>query len=249
MNNKQRTVSKKPIADLHIHTVASGHAFSTIKEVVDTAKEKRVKLVAITDHGPAMPGGAHLYHFWNLRVLPEEMDGVRVLKGAEANITGPNGEIDLPLDLLKHLNIILVALHYKCGYKGETKEENTRTLLKAMENHKINIIAHAGNPIYPLDFDAICMKAKEKNIAIEFNNSSYESSTSRSGSYELDLELAKFVKKHKNIIALGSDAHLASDVCKFDKAINLLEKTGIDKEQVLNYSVEKVLEFLGKGVV
>lgn len=42
-------------ADLHIHTTASGHGYSTIKEIVEAAAEKGLKTVAITDHGLNMP--------------------------------------------------------------------------------------------------------------------------------------------------------------------------------------------------
>lgn len=247
MNDERQTVSNIPVADLHIHTVASGHAFSTVGEIISSAKENGMKLIAITDHGPALPGGAHLYHFWNTRVLPDSQDGVRILKGAEANIIGPDGEIDLPLDLLGHLDIVLVALHIKCGYEGETKEDNTETLIKAIEKHHINVIAHPGNPLFPIDFDKLCEKAKEKNVAIEFNNSSYTDATSRSGSYDLDVELAKAVKRHKNAVVLGSDAHIASDVGKFDRALKLLDKAGIEKQQILNYSTKEVLEFLNNS--
>ena len=38
-------------ADLHVHSVASGHAYSTIQEIA-RKPEKGLKLVAITEHGP-----------------------------------------------------------------------------------------------------------------------------------------------------------------------------------------------------
>ena len=52
----------KLVADLHLHTIASGHAYSTIEEYVARAKKIGLKAIAITDHGPAMPGGPHQYH-------------------------------------------------------------------------------------------------------------------------------------------------------------------------------------------
>jgi histidinol phosphatase-like PHP family hydrolase len=38
-------------ADLHVHTVASGHAYSTIAEIADEAARKGLDAIAITDHG------------------------------------------------------------------------------------------------------------------------------------------------------------------------------------------------------
>jgi len=45
------------LADLHTHTVASGHAFSTITELATAAAGKGLELIAFTDHGPSVPGG------------------------------------------------------------------------------------------------------------------------------------------------------------------------------------------------
>ena len=50
------------IADMHCHTVASGHAYSTVQEIAREASNKGLEMVAITDHGPSMPGGPHCYH-------------------------------------------------------------------------------------------------------------------------------------------------------------------------------------------
>jgi putative hydrolase len=40
--------------DLHMHTVASTHAYSTLHDYIDEAQQKGIKLFAITDHGPDM---------------------------------------------------------------------------------------------------------------------------------------------------------------------------------------------------
>lgn len=44
--------------DLHTHTIASGHAFGTIWENARAAKDKGISVLAITDHGPSVPGSA-----------------------------------------------------------------------------------------------------------------------------------------------------------------------------------------------
>ncbi len=51
----------KLLLDTHIHTLASGHAYSTLAEYVEMAREKGLELIAQTDHGPAMPGGPMLF--------------------------------------------------------------------------------------------------------------------------------------------------------------------------------------------
>lgn len=54
--------------DSHTHTVASGHADNTLEENAEAATARSIKLLALTDHGPAMPGAPHLWYFLNMGV-------------------------------------------------------------------------------------------------------------------------------------------------------------------------------------
>ncbi len=72
--------------DLHMHTVASTHAYSTLSDYIAQAKQKGIKLFAITDHGPDMEDAPHHWHFINMRIWPRVVDGVGILRGIEANI-------------------------------------------------------------------------------------------------------------------------------------------------------------------
>ena len=68
------------IADCHLHTTASGHAYSTIGEYANEAAKKGLELIAMTDHGPKMPGTSSFLHFENLKIIPDSMCGVEILK-------------------------------------------------------------------------------------------------------------------------------------------------------------------------
>lgn len=46
----------KTLLDVHTHTIASGHAFSSLQEMTLTAKEKGLDILGITEHGPNIPG-------------------------------------------------------------------------------------------------------------------------------------------------------------------------------------------------
>lgn len=83
-------------ADTHSHTLASGHAYSTIKEMAAAAQSKGLKALALTEHAPEMPGTCGLFYFLNLDVVPRECCGIRLLMGAEVNIMDETGRIDLP---------------------------------------------------------------------------------------------------------------------------------------------------------
>jgi len=234
----------KLLVDLHTHTVASGHAYSTVMEMAKAAKDKGLEAIAITDHGPALPGGAHPFHFWNLRVVPKKIYGVRILRGAEANIVNSKGELDLEDELLETLDIVLAAFHPGCGYEDKGVVKNTKTMIAAMQNPNVRIVAHPGNPTFLVDAGEIVAAAKEFDVLIELNNSSLLPTTSRFGSCESCSSIATKAYKSGLDVVISSDAHIAAGVGNFNEAINLALEAGFTEERVLNSSVNKVLNFL-----
>ncbi|WP_345894759.1 phosphatase [Natroniella sulfidigena] len=229
------------VADLHTHTIASGHAYSTVNEMAAGAKENGIEILAITDHGPNMPGGPHLYHFGNLRVLPETIDGVRIIKGVEANVFDGLGQLDLPVEVLANLDLVLAGFHVGAGYNPRSKEENTAAMINAIQNPLVDIIVHPGNPEYEVEISKVLEVAKKEQTLLEINNSSYYS---RPGSKERCLEIAKEAKEMEVKVSLGTDAHYCKQVGKFDLALELVEKAGLGADDILNSSVQQVLDFI-----
>ena len=71
----------KIVADMHTHTISSGHAYSTVNELAAEASRKGLLAIAITDHGPALPGAPHIYHFGAMRFIPETMRSPHPARG------------------------------------------------------------------------------------------------------------------------------------------------------------------------
>ena len=71
----------KTLLDVHTHTVASGHAFSTLQEMAAAASEKGLKLLGITEHAPGIPVTCSPIYFRNLHVVPRRIYGVELLLG------------------------------------------------------------------------------------------------------------------------------------------------------------------------
>ena len=46
----------KFLLDMHTHTLASGHAYGTIREMAQAAAENGLKLLGISEHAPGLPG-------------------------------------------------------------------------------------------------------------------------------------------------------------------------------------------------
>ena len=230
------------VADLHIHSVASGHAYSTINEIAQEAARKGLQLAAITDHGPALPGGPHLYHFLALRFVPPILHGVRILRGVEANIMGP-GRIDLPEPVLAELDLVMAGFHEDCGFSSQGREANTAALLQVMENPRVKIISHPGNPNFPLDYEAVARQGAATATALEINNASF--SLSRRGSAPNCRQLARLCARFGTPVAVGSDAHIAQGVGEFAEAVQVLREAGVRLAQVVNRSLASTLAFLG----
>lgn len=231
------------VADLHIHTVASGHAYSTVLENARAAADRGLALIAMTDHGPSMPGGAHRYHFGNQKAIPDTLFGVRVLKGIEANIIDAQGCIDLSEYELARLDVVQAGLHTACSPTG-TEQENTESLIRAMGNPWVDVIVHPGNPEYPIQLEEFVRAAVTHDVAIEINNSSL--TVSRPGSRERCKRIAQLAGEYGAKILLGTDSHFAFAIGDFAQASLLLQESGLDATTVLNVSVERILQHLNR---
>ena len=235
----------KILADTHIHTLASGHAYSTVNEIVQEAGKKGIKLVAITDHTDGMPGGAHDFHFMNLRAIPSELYGVKILKGAEVNIVDYEGNVDAKEEILREAELVIASLHPPCIPFAD-QETITRCIEKTMENPFIHIIGHPGDSRYPLDFERIVKKAKETGTLLEINNSSLKPLSFRTGMRESLQQMLQHCRTYKVEVVIGTDAHFFLDVGDFSESCSLLEELNFPSELVLNTDVEALLTFISK---
>jgi putative hydrolase len=233
------------IADLHTHTISSGHAYSTINELAAEAARKGLQAMAITDHGPALPGGPHRYHFCAMRFIPPVINGVRILTGIESNILDEYGTLDLEDATLEQLDFVMAGLHEGCGFDGQGIDRNSEAVIRAMANPKVKAISHPGNPAFPLHYEAVVQAAVVTGTALEINNSSF--GTSRKGSAGNCAELAELVARYGASLVIGSDAHIAQGVGVFDDALSLVTQIGIGEEQVINSSMARLLAFIGLG--
>jgi len=231
-------------ADLHTHTVASGHGFSTVGEMAASAAIVGLDLIAIADHGPGCPGGAHPYHFWNLKVLPSVLGGVRILKGIEANIMAEDGSLDLPEELLRMLDFVSVGFHPECGFDDGDVDRNTRALLGVLANPLVDAITHPGNDKYPVHLAPVVEAAVRHNVILELNAHSFDPLSSRAGSEAREREFAAAAFAAGAPLAIGSDAHFHLHVGRFEHALAIAEELGIGPDDLVNRDADTVLAFL-----
>ncbi|MGV8141017.1 MAG: PHP domain-containing protein, partial [Candidatus Woesearchaeota archaeon] len=125
--------------DLHTHTLHSGHAYGSFYDVVNEARRKRMKIIAITDHGPSMVGSSGHIHFRMGHRVPKYKD-LNILWGCETNIIDVKGNIDIDKGLQKKLDIVLVGFHENCPYKDLGVKKNTEAVLNALKNPDVDVL-------------------------------------------------------------------------------------------------------------
>lgn len=229
--------------DVHTHTIASGHAFSTLQEMVKAASEKGLKLYGITEHSPGIPGTCDPIYFRNLHVVPRRMYGVDLLLGAEINILDTEGHIDMDEAMLRILDIRIAGIHSLC-YTPGTRAENTRGMINVIANPYINIISHPGDGTAELDFEPIVRASKEYHTLLEINNSSLRPTRNKVHARKNNLEILRLCKQYDVPVILGSDAHISFDIAAYDYVWDLLAETEFPKELIMNTSVEKFRTYL-----
>ena len=234
------------IADTHTHTLASGHAFSTINEMIQAAKDAHLELIAITEHAPTMPGSCHEFYFSNLKIVPRDRSGIDVLFGVELNIMDAEGHVDLPESILKTMDIGIASVHPPCFGKSLGIEKNTEAYLNAMKNPWINIMGHPVDGRFPVDMEELVKGAKREGVLLELNNTSLSPGSYRLNSWENALEMLKYCEKHGAMVSTGSDAHVDAQVGKFDCASRIIEESHFPEELVATTSLAKLKPYLNR---
>ena len=229
------------IADLHTHTLVSEHAYSTVDEMVNSAKEKGFLALAITDHGPHSSDGAKSVHFKAMHSLPDYINGVRLLRGCEANIVDYSGKVDLSESVLEYLDFVIASYH-EDSIQPLTKKEHTNGYAEIIKNPNIDCLGHVGNPKFEFDIEYIVKLCKEYNKLIEINSASF---TVRRGSSPVCREVALACKRYGTNIVITSDAHSKYKVGDFKDAVELLLSIDFPADLILNTDYDRLMKHLG----
>ena len=240
---KEGYLLMKDLLDVHMHTLASGHAYSTPREMVAAGRRKGLQLIGMSEHAPHMPGTCNEFYFCNFKVIRPEKPGIEIIMGAELNIIDFSGSTDLSENMLKRLDYAIASLHEPCIEYG-TKEQHTAAMIGAMRSPHVKIIGHPDNGCYPVDYEAIVKAAKEYHVLLEINNSSYDPRSSRIHSRENALEMLRLCKKYEVSVIMDSDAHIDLDVGSHERSLEVIAAADFPEELVVNTDVAKFKAFL-----
>ncbi|MDD6225664.1 MAG: phosphatase [bacterium] len=231
----------KIIADLHTHTIASTHAYSTVTEMAQAAADAGLYALALTDHGRKMPGAPGAYYFESLGLIPKELFGVRMLKGMEANITDYEGNIDCEDSLASKLDWIVASMHTITIEGQPSFEKCTNAYLKLADNQHINAVGHSGTEVFKYDYEKVIPQLAKNGILIEINNSTFNFKKS---SMSNCIDIIKICKKNNARIVVDTDAHFSTYVGRAEPALKVLKDLDFPQKLIVNGSVETMQAYM-----
>ncbi|RGS74748.1 phosphatase [Mitsuokella sp. AF21-1AC] len=232
----------KFIADLHTHTLVSGHAYGTIREMAQAAAEKNLEVLGITEHAPGIPGTVDPFYYGNLKAVPRYLYGVEVLHGSEVNVLN-DGTLSLSEHYLERLDYAIAGIHCQC-YEDAGRAKNTENLISCMQNPHIYIVSHPDDDHTPLDYEALVKAARDYHVALEVNNSSLRKPDKRLNCVENYRQMLALCQQYRVMVVVDSDAHDPSAVGDQSLAADLLEQFSFDFSLVLNAERSRLFSFL-----
>ncbi len=235
--------------DYHTHTIFS-HGKGTIEDNVKVAKEKGIKAIAISDHGPG-----HKYYGIKRTAIKEmrkEIDrlnkiyDVDIFLSVEANIIDANNGLDLTKEEQKEFDFIIAGYHYgidngRCNSnwlynknlffgskrKKDLEKFNTNMTVKSLYENDIKILTHPGDK-GPFNMKELAKACAETNTLMEISTHHRN----------LTLEEIKICKNFDVSFVISSDAHIPYKVGNFEDGLLRAEKAGLDLSRIVN--VEKI---------
>lgn len=219
--------------DLHMHTTATDGK-ATLEEMVEGAKQRGLKYIAITDHSKrvSMANGLdadRLRRQWvEIDELNRRVSGITVLKGVEVDILEKGG-LDLDDDVLSEADWVVASVHY--GQK-QPREQITRRILDALANPNVCAIAHPTGRLinrrqpYDVDLDAVFKAARRHGKFLELNAHPMR--------LDLDDVACAAARRHGVPIVISTDAHAVEGLDKLRYGILQARRGGLTKSDVAN---------------
>jgi len=220
--------------DLHMHTTETDGKAS-LEEMVEAAKKRGLKYIAITDHSKRVTMARGL-DSQRLRKQWKEIDKLNkelgksftVLKGIECDILEKGG-MDLPDDVLAEADWVLASVHYG---QQQSQDQITERILGAVENPHVSAIAHPTGRLinrrdaYEVDLEQVFKAVKKHSKLLELN----------ANPMRLDLNdiYCAAAKRHGIPIVINTDAHSTSGLDVMRYGILQARRAGLTKKDVAN---------------
>ena len=218
---------------LHCHTTYSDGT-NTVEELALACRAAGYQYLGITDHSQtaAYAGGLHpddlARQADEIDEVNARLEGIRVLKGVEADIL-QDGRIDYDPHVLERLDFVIASVHSRFNM---SEREMTARMLAAMDNPYLTIIGHPTGRLllsrdpYGVDLDAVIEKAAATGVALEINADPHR--------LDLDWRVLRRVRAAGAAISIGADAHNAAGIRNVEYGVAMARKGWLGPDDVLN---------------
>ncbi|MDP3799975.1 MAG: DNA polymerase/3'-5' exonuclease PolX [bacterium] len=234
--------------DLQIQTTWTDGE-NTIEEMAEEAIKIGLEYILITDHTKslAMTGGSDEKKLEKQMAEIDKLNksskfhvsGFKILKGAEVNIM-KDGSLDIDNKTLAKLDVVGVAVH---SLFNLPKAEQTKRIIKAMENSNVDILFHPTGriinkrPAYEVDMVEIIKAAKRTGTVLEID--------AFADRLDLKDEHIKMALDAGVKLAIDSDAHHTDHFKYLELGIAQARRGWATKADIINaHPLEKMLKFL-----
>lgn len=236
------------VVDSHTHTIVSGHAYSTMNEMILAAKRQGLEGIALTEHAPQMPGSCNEYYFTNYHILKKvdlkKKFGIEVLLGVEVNIMDEEGTLDLSETVLNKMDVVVASIHVPCYHSSRDVQTVTQAYVKAMEKDCVDIIGHPDDRRFQPDYTVLVPAAKKYGKVLEINCTSLAPDSYRVGARENYIEMLTLCKQYEQPVIVNTDAHYEDFVGRFENAQSVLAAVNFPERLVINTSLERYHQYV-----
>jgi len=219
--------------DLHVHTDLSGDGRSPLEEVVDAAAARGYSYLAITDHGENLAfNGVSREKLreqrGRIKALQKRYPSMTLLQGSELNI-GPDGSLDYDAEFRRSLDWCVAGIH---SHFDLPAAEQTRRVLKAMEDETVGAIAHltarmlGRRPGVELDVDAVLEKAAATGCALEINASL--------GRLDVSSDVLYRARELGVTFTVSTDSHHIRDLTRMEWGVLQATRGFVDPARIAN---------------
>lgn len=234
------------LADLHTHSDWSD-GVATLREMQEAAAARGLRVLAVTDHSPAlaMTGGLDrdkLLRQWEaLDELADTVPGLTVLRGMEVDIR-VDGSLDMDDDLLERMDVVVVSVHSRFEL-GEARQ--TERVLRALEHPAVNILGHPTGRLlgqrepFAIDLDAVIAAAREHDVALEIN--------ADPARLDLDDRWARSAAHAGVPVTVNTDAHAPEGFDNLRHGVLQARRAWLTPDDVINaWGLGRLRRFLAK---